>query len=568
MLTPQQLSSLQPSNGQGQSVPLNDDSFKQWLGSSPAPAQPEPNIAQKAIGTFLDPIISGATRTGQAVGTGIMSATNAIAGKPVFDIQKGLDTPTTNPLTGTPLNAPSKDTAEQIAGRGLSTVALGIPGTAAAGAALGLGSAMEQNKGIGSSAIDTVAGAIGGKILEHGFNAVAPYVEKAAMNLGKPFIDKISQYVPDSAKSFMESLGSKIGGVTDAKVLPQAASDAIDKGANAVSNAAQKPFDAAGNATSKMYDAITGKGAPSNVDAFITKNFNKGVRPSVSGKNTSTQMENSDQKAIGAVKTIVENKPNLQLMDENGHPTNKLPTNLKEFADSIDQTKQQLFKQYDSLSKQAGETGAKIDLSGVSGELNKVANDPVMVDNHPEIAKYAQARADALTSRGSYTPEQAQQAIQLYNKSLDAFYKNPSYDTASKASVDAMIANQMRSELDSTIEKNTSPGYQELKNKYGQLKSIEKDVVHRAIVDGRKNEKGLLDFANIGSAAELMRGLVTMNPADIATSAVVKGVAKYYRYLNDPNTSIERMFSGAEKASGQGIVGNRPSIAKAPKSGE
>jgi len=303
--------------------------------------------------------------------------------------------------------------------------------------------------------------------------------------------------------------------------------------------------------TSDLYKAITEK-SPEQVDAYLTKQFTKGVRPSVVGKKTLGQQEAYQERALSGVKTIVENKPNLKILDEFGDATGNLPQTLNEFAQGIEQTRKQIFSQYDSLQKSAGQKGAVVELKSIATELKTISEDIVLQDNVPEIVDYVQKRAESLSKRGSYNTEQTQKAIELYNQSLNAFYKNPSYDTATKATVDAMIVNRLRSGLDSVIELTEGAGYQELKNKYGALKTIEKDVIHRSIVDARKNNKGLLDFTDIVSGADAIKGILTMNPAEIARAGFMKGIKEYFKYLNDPNTAIKKLFETAEKYQSSG----------------
>lgn len=280
-----------------------------------------------------------------------------------------------------------------------------------------------------------------------------------------------------------------------------------------------------------------------NIDDYIMKTYEKWVRPSVTSAKKPLYKDN----VVSAVKTITENKPNLKLLDEFGEETGKLPQTLREFTQAIDQTKKSIFDEYDALQKRAGGKGAEVKLTTVADELQKVANDPVILDTNPAIADYAQKASERFLERGKYTTQQAQDAIKSYNTSLEAFYKNPSYETASKAAIDAMIVNNIRKGLDDAIESLGGKWYQALKNKYGSVKSIEKDVVNRAIVDGRKNAKWLLDFTDVFSGAEVIRGILTLNPATFATGVGASLIKTYYKYLNNPNTSIKKLFKTTEK---------------------
>lgn len=319
------------------------------------------------------------------------------------------------------------------------------------------------------------------------------------------------------------------------------------------------PINAVTSPLAKAYNAMRGV---TTVEDAINYGINKGIRPSVETQRSFPKMQSYQQKAQQAVNAIIENKNSLQLTDEFGDLTNKLPENLHQFSQAIDQTKRGIFDRYNQMAKNAGQTGTIIDLNPIAKELNSVANNKVLMDISPSTVKYARERIKSLGKRGSYTVEEAQEAIQYLNSGLDAFYKNPSFDTASKAYIDSLIANRMRKGLDGVIENAVGTGYQELKNQYGALKSIERDVNRRAVVDARKNNKGLIDFSDIFSGSEVVRGIVSMNPASVGAGVAARGIARLYKMRNDPNRVIKKMFETVENppqsvsGTGVGMVGN------------
>lgn len=301
--------------------------------------------------------------------------------------------------------------------------------------------------------------------------------------------------------------------------------------------------------------------------------FTRAVKPTVAGKATRTQLENYRNQVRSAVDSVIQNMPNLHFADEKGNvTTGRLPRSLEEFGDAIEQTREAIFKQYDALQRLAGgqvenvtpasgtnlippgtswqEGGSKVPLHDVASELSKIWNDPVVQDLHPDLAGYAQARARAFLTRGSYSTEEAQRAIQNLNASLKAFYRNPSYETASRASVDAMVANQLRSKLDDVITKAVGPGYQELKNRYGALKAIEKEVNNRASVVARQEKGGGLfgRIAGVASAEEVLRGFLTLDPVALARGAAMKGFAEIVKMRRDPNRVIAKLFERADQS--------------------
>jgi hypothetical protein len=115
-----------------------------------------------------------------------------------------------------------------------------------------------------------------------------------------------------------------------------------------------------------------------------------------------------------------------------------------------------------------------------------------------------------------------------------------------KAYVDAMIANNLRAGLDGEIQFATGKEYAPLKQKYGALRMLETDVTKRAIVDGRKNIRGLIDFSDIFSGSQLVSGVLSSNPATIGGALTAKFISGVTKYINDPNRIVSNMFSKAE----------------------
>lgn len=299
---------------------------------------------------------------------------------------------------------------------------------------------------------------------------------------------------------------------------------------------------AAGGAALGKWSSAT---VPVPEDKIIGQ-FTKSIRPTVVGKTTAAQVDKYNARAVDAVKSIVENKKNLLLPDEYGNMVAKLPESLSDFSQAIAQTKAKYFEQYNAMQQAAGKSGATVDLAPISTELEKIASSAVVKDMQPSVAQYAQDMAATLGERRLYTTDEAQAAIAQLNAKLQAYYKNPTYENATKSSVDAMIANRMRAGLDESITKATEPGYQGLKNKFGALSEIEKDVNHRAIVDARKNEKGLIDYTDFFSAANVVKGIASGDPSLMAAGATSKALSAWYKHRVNPNTIVRKMFKKAE----------------------
>jgi len=284
------------------------------------------------------------------------------------------------------------------------------------------------------------------------------------------------------------------------------------------------------------------------IELAVLKRYEKGVKPLINAKMTPNRLEAYRGDVIDAVKTIKENKPNLRFNDVDGiEVVGETPKSLQQLADSIEQTKKSVFTKYDTLAKQAGKAGIGVDTKPIAQELDVVINNKALVLTNPNAVKYAQATQARYASAGKLDATTAQDVIQNYNKSLEAFYRNPSYDNASQAAIDAMVANNMRKALDEGITGLTGTEYSALKRQYGSLKAIEKDVIKASLRDARKNTKGLIDFTDVFSGGQVINGILSLNPAQIASGLTQKGIASFYKYLNNPNRAIEKMFFEVEK---------------------
>lgn len=284
------------------------------------------------------------------------------------------------------------------------------------------------------------------------------------------------------------------------------------------------------------------------LESKLLSKFSKGVKPTILGKGTTGKLEQYNDNVIKAVKTIKENEPNISFLTDEGESIiGQSPKSLKQLTDAVEQTKKTIFTQYDTIAREAGGAGLNVELKPIASELDNVINNKALNISNPNAIAYAKLLKDRLTTANKIDASTAQEVIQNYNKSLEAFYKNPTYDNASQAAIDAMVANNMRKSLDEGIEGITGKAYQELKNKYSSLKSVEKDIVKAFLRDERKGTKGLIDFTDILSGGQVINGIISLNPATIGGGIASKAIASFYKKLNDPNRAIEKVFNIAGK---------------------
>lgn len=370
-----------------------------------------------------------------------------------------------------------------------------------------------------------------GKVLEKPINAAA---DKLSNLYGEDVQRGLAENGPTTAERVLEDVGN---------VATVAGAVAGVKGAPAIAT----------KTTNVVSDAVKSLTLQSEkqIEDAITSNFNKGIKPSIAGKNNPAAIKQYNNNVLSAVKTIKENAPNLTFIDDLGETiTGQTPKSLQQLTDSIEQTKKTIFTQYDSLAKQAGEAGVKINMKPIANELDTVINNKALSITNPKAIQYAEGVKERLLQSGELDAITAQEVVQNYNKSLEAFYRNPSYDTASQVSIDALLANRVREALDEGISGLTGEQYSALKKQYGALKSVEKDVVKATLRDARKSTKGLIDFGDILSGGQVVNGIVSLNPGQLASGLTQKAITEFYKYLNNPNRAIEKMFKAADQTPG------------------
>jgi hypothetical protein len=295
--------------------------------------------------------------------------------------------------------------------------------------------------------------------------------------------------------------------------------------------------------------AIAGS-AEASANKFIDSAYTRAVKPGVGGKGTAGAVDRYMDQAKSAISSIVGNKANLKFTDPAGQVTaGELPKSLHQFSESIEQTKGEIFKKYDTMAQQAGAQGARVDLYPVVSELRNLAGKKWLQDLDPAVAKYANDTADNLASQTHYSTADAQDAIQHINAKLSGFYGRgaPGGVDAAVANIQATIASKLRQGLDATIESYQGPGYQELRSQYGGLKAIEKHVANRAQVVARQEPGGILSkFANAGSIAEILHGLALANPEALIRGVGLKGGQLLVERLRNPDRAVSKLFEAAE----------------------
>jgi hypothetical protein len=281
--------------------------------------------------------------------------------------------------------------------------------------------------------------------------------------------------------------------------------------------------------------------------ARVKNDIAKAIKPAMKGKTTFKLRERYFKNARKAVEEVISNKNKLKLADDAGDiVSGELPKNLRQFSEAISQTKDDIFNQFDTLARMAGEKSAVVDTKKVIFELENLANNGTLQRLNKNLAQYAQSLADNYRAFGELSPLDAQRDIKFLNEGLQAFYQNPSIDSSGKAFVDSLAANHLRKSLDKSIIKATNSRYQDLKNSYGALKAIETDVNKAFFREAKKGTKGLIDPANVLSSTLALEGILGANKSLTAAALGGRIVAGITAKFRDPDRLVRKMFQSVE----------------------
>jgi hypothetical protein len=260
------------------------------------------------------------------------------------------------------------------------------------------------------------------------------------------------------------------------------------------------------------------------------------------GKGTAKDVEQYLNKGTDSTVDIALNKEKLVYhTPDGGVIEGQLPKNLSQWKDSVYQREGEIFKEYDAMNKAAGGKGATVDLNSLADKLEAYGKDKVILTENPLAAKYATQKAAQYRNAGSYTAEEAQQAMVELNSKFEAFLKSPSPEKA----VDVISGNNIRQELYNAVMQSEGPGYEKLRKTFGAHKTIEADVTKKAIGEMAKSSN--VDWLDIIAGAEFTTGLLALNPYMMTRAGIYEGLKRSWKYYKSPNRAIKNMFSDAER---------------------
>ena len=314
-------------------------------------------------------------------------------------------------------------------------------------------------------------------------------------------------------------------------------------GGTALKEGASVGLDLVGLAGRKTPEAIN-----KEITGIVKENLGKAIRLAPQGKPTWAATEKYFEKSGSAIQDIVKNKENLELTNIVGDAVkNQLPETRIQMAQSIHDTKSQLFNEFNAKQVAAGKRGALVELEPIAKELDAVINNKTLLADADgrAIIEHAKLQQQYLREASSFTPEQAQEWITRANSKLSPAYAKGSFQDVSRAGVDESVASMMRKRLDSAIEGVGEKGYQDLKNRYGALTQLEKGANKASLA--ALSKASMPNFFDITSGTALLHGLLAMNPATITAAGFMEGINVVRRHFQNPDTYVKNMFLKTEK---------------------
>jgi len=283
---------------------------------------------------------------------------------------------------------------------------------------------------------------------------------------------------------------------------------------------------------------ITGKLQPvaEQTKQKLTEYISKAIKPRMTNLNVN-QLKKVQNKQVQAFQVLANNKNAIKITDEAGFRVNRLPRTVKEVSEAITDVKTKLFNQYDKLARSAGEAGANFSPTKTLLSLRKLANDK---SYSPSLRKYINETADEVLELKGESPLVVQSRIKELNESLAGYFAGRV--EKGRARIDASVAKMLNEELDDVIFNFTGGQWKKLRSDFSALKTIEKDVNKQALLMMKKNQKGMADLTDIFTGGDLVSGIMTLNPASIGRAITGRGIKEWYKYLNNPDRYIRKIF--------------------------
>jgi hypothetical protein len=498
---------------------VND--FKQKYSKKEQPATQEPGLTQSIVQGIAKPFL------------GVVSQTRDIA-RGVEDLVGGVK----NAAQGKPVNIPQRPT-------GPTNYDYGYFGNVPS-----FGQATFDKEG----AKAMLAGAGAGAGIASNIVAGGP-VKSVAGSIVARNLPKIASLAKQGAVS-----GAMYGGGTalqDKKPLEEVA---MDTGVGALGGAvgASVLGTAIPAATMPVVSTVAKLTKPLQTHmSDVGQNINRAL--STQGKKSIGVYLKNPEKQYKAFDIMHEMAPNLTITDEAGDivPWNPRETNFNQFAQAFKDAKDKTWEGISGAIKEATGQDLQVDAGPILDELNKVAgNKFTTTEVRNAAAKMSDEIANMTTPGTSNIPIEG---LTQYNKVLNTKIGGVLMGTTDNAvrDMEAGLAKQLSEAADKAVESISDGRFATLKDNYGALKTIERDLVRRAQQESRMLDNSLGDFMSRYGTIEIANGIfqaATGNVGPLAKGIGAKALGAYSKNLRTPSTYLQKAFKEIDRyKSGEGI---------------
>lgn len=273
----------------------------------------------------------------------------------------------------------------------------------------------------------------------------------------------------------------------------------------------------------------------------------KGSLPRIVGRaNIKGDIAKFDKKAVNAFENIINNKTELQYVDDFGRVTEGIPVNAEQTLSAIQQTKQSIFNQYNNLKITAGEGGAVFSTKNTIRNLEKLKK-KLFVKRNPAIARSIDNQIDFFKKNPKLSLDDVQGDIANLNAKTKAFQQNPNPNLVNNNSVDMVVLDGYRTGLDDAIFKETGEIYSELKKAYGSLSEIDKGFASalKKIRVGRQGSA--FDLTDVLGSGTSIYAIASTNPKLLAAAATASGLRKFAKWRSGTDRQIKGLFKSVDK---------------------
>jgi hypothetical protein len=419
----------------------------------------------------------------------------------------------------------------------------------------------------------------GGQVVGKGVQVlgrIVPGPAKRAASAVASGAEATYKLMPEEAQNVLGTIGEGVilaGSATGLAKTPAAVAkipQTVGKTALGTARAAQTAATAAGGAAVKTGKAIGKAFTPKlslpelavDVRRKIKTGVLKGIRPS--GIKSSGALRQYLRNSTKAVNAIDDHLPELNILDDAGNAVTTI-TNRAHLMEAVDQTKNIVYKQYDDMQRAATVADVvRFDTKPVVEALNKITESRKYDSS---IKRYAARMADEMDDLAGATAEDVQARIQQYNASLTGFQSGLNVSQV-KAQVEGTVASLLRDQLDDMVTKGAGKaGYQDLKNTYSALRTIEKDVARQAM-NQLSDKNAMATFTHLITGERLISSAVLGRPDLLGRALSMEGAGRFLKWYTGPDRKIKAMFDSVRQAKRAGIklVDDIPSSTSAPAS--